>query len=157
MMRLNRLRMLAWLASAMLVVGCSGRSDRPPLGHVRGTVTYQGKPLATGSLVFEVPGARQAQGKIVDGKITEAGAYAADDGVPLGTARIAVFATEANQPSKMQLPTKRPANPGEAMSSGMGKTPVGKSLIPAKYNDPSTSGLTWKIEAGENNLTLELK
>lgn len=140
MMRLNRLFLLAWIASVLLATGC-GRSDRH-LGQVRGTVSYQGKPLAAGAVVFEVSGARQAQGKIVNGKITEAGTFATDDGVPEGMARIAVFANEA-------APAK-----SSALSPSMN---VGKSLIPKKYNDPSTSGLTWKIESGNNDITLDLK
>lgn len=142
MRRLNHPLLLAWVAGVLVAAGCSGRSDRPPLAKVRGTVTYQGKPLAAGTLVFEVPGKRQAQGKIVDGKIAEAGTYALDDGVPLGTARIAVFATEPAPP--------KPSASGPGMD-------LGKSLIPSKYNDPSTSGLMWKIEAGQNNLSLNLQ
>jgi hypothetical protein len=31
-----------------------------------------------------------------------------------------------------------------------------RSLIPSRFNDPATSGLTWTIKAGENVLDLNL-
>jgi len=136
------MRTLSFLLVTCLVLlpasGC-GRSGRPALGRVHGTVSYQGKPLLIGSMIFEVSGARQAQGKIVQGKITEVGTFDRGDGIPVGTARIAVFAYEADV-----------TNASASMN-------VGKSLIPNKYNDPSTSGLTWKIESGDNEIILDLK
>ncbi len=120
--------------------GCS-RKDRTSLGKVSGTVAYRGKPVAAGTLIFEVAGARPAHGRIVDGKIVEVTTYAAGDGVPLGLARIAVYATPPEDPAAAAKSQERD---------------VFKSLIPAKYNDPATSGLTLQVVAGENTLTLDL-
>ena len=88
-LRLFLLLSLVWLVT---FAGC-GRSDRHPLGSVAGTVRYQGQPLASGTIIFEVAGARPANGTIVDGKIVEVTTYAPQDGAPVGDARIAVFAT----------------------------------------------------------------
>ena len=153
-LRLLLLLSLVWLVT---FAGC-GRSDRHPLGSVAGTVRYQGQPLASGTIIFEVAGARPANGTIVDGKIVEVTTYAPQDGAPVGDARIAVFATAPDSAAASATPASPAANPGAPIAIGpnyMGG--AAKSLIPNKYNDPATSGLTWNIKEGENVLDLELK
>ncbi len=48
-------------------------------------------------------------------------------------------------------------NPGDAIMVDKNYMSGGDSLIPARYNNPATSGLTAEINKGENTLTLELK
>jgi hypothetical protein len=142
---MNRPLLAMGILGLLLASGCG--SHHAPLGKVKGTVRYRGQPVAAGSLVFEVAGARPAQGTIVDGKITEVTTRSPGDGVPLGLARIAVFAVPATKPNA-------PAGRGEPLPTG---TPSSdKPLIPEKYNNLSTSGLTWKIVEGENHLLLDL-
>lgn len=149
--------LLAFGIAACALAGCGRSNNRPSLGRVRGTVSFQGKPLPTGSLTFTVVGTRQAQGKIVDGKIVLAGTFADDDGVPVGMAHIAVFAREPLKTSSPQRPARKLANPREAMAVDRNRRSGGKSFIPEKYNDPTTSGLTWNIMAGENEIVLDLR
>jgi len=137
-------------------VGC-GRSDRPPLGKVSGTVSHNGQPIKSGSMVFEVAGARPAHARIVDGKITEVTTYDPNDGVPVGLARIAVFATESGGAPASAIPTTpATSDPGSYAPGANYMGAETKPLIPTKYNDPSTSGLTWQVEEGENDLALDL-
>lgn len=131
------------LGSMLLVSQGCGESG-PSLGIITGSVSYRGKPIKSGSLILEVKNSRTAYGTIVDGRITEVTTFKTGDGAPLGLARIAVFATEPEKPSQ----SDDDANRGY-MS--------GKSIIPPKYNDPSTSGLTHEITSGENVLTLDMK
>jgi hypothetical protein len=145
----NRYLNLLCLASLLLAAGCG----HGKMGTVTGTVSYKGKPLATGAIVFDMAGARSAQGKIVDGRITEVTTYAPGDGVALGKARIAIFATE---PAKAVPARPEPKTPAEVAAHSP-KMTGGASLIPAKYNSPATSGLTRDIVAGENVLTLDLE
>ena len=98
-----------------MAAGC-GRSNRPRLGRVTGTVTYQAQPLASGSLVFEVSGTRPANAKIVDGQITEVMTFEPNDGVPIGLARIAVFATQGGGASAPSTPA--PSDPGQYKGPG---------------------------------------
>ncbi len=128
-----------------LLVGCSGQ---PKHAEVKGTVTLDGKPLATGTITFEMKGARPATATIVNGEIIDVMTYAPGDGVAIGDHRVAVAANEL--PVSAVVP-----NPGE------GKLPKGdymsgKSLIPAAYNNPETSGLTATIKPGENTIELKL-
>jgi hypothetical protein len=135
-----RLAMLACFAAGLAAVaGCGDSSNRSPLGKIVGTVKYRGKPVS-GTLIFETSGARSAYGKIVDGRITEVTTYADGDGAPLGLARIAVFVA----------PPENPAGTAQEQD-------VFRSMIPAKYNDPATSGLTLQVVAGENTLALDLQ
>lgn len=153
-MRFFGFEFLAVLVLLAASIGC-GRSDRPTLGKVSGTVTYQGQPVKSGTLVFEVAGARPANAKIMDGKITEATTFEPNDGVPVGSARIAVFAAESSAASG---PAASPASdPGAYQVPTANYMDVGaKRLIPNRYNDPATSGLTWDIKQGENTVTLQL-
>jgi hypothetical protein len=139
-----------------VLVGCGG-SGRPPLGEVTGTVSYNGQPLQSGTIVFEVDGARPSTGKIVNGQITEVTTYDPNDGVPVGLARIAVFAVDGSGASPGPAPAETPAGDPDSYKPGANYMDAGsRPLIPAKYNDPSSSGLTWQIEEDENVLRLNL-
>lgn len=147
---------LRWLLVLCVVglvpcVGC-GRSDQPPLGRVTGTVQYDGQPVASGTIVFEVANARSANGTIADGKIVDVTTYDPGDGVPVGEARIAVFATAAGGGAAAS-PAATPDAKTVIDQNYMGSA---KSLIPDRYNNPATSGLTWTIKAGENVVELNL-
>src|SRR5262245_13443642 len=126
----------------VLCLGLAGCSDRPTLGKVKGTVTLDDKPLPRATLTFETTGARPATATVVNGEIVEATTFDKGDGVPVGTHRVVVDATE-------DASSTGTANPGEARKPAANNM-VGKSLIPARYNDPSTSGLTAEIKRGDN-------
>jgi len=133
------------------VSGCG--TSHPPTAKVTGTVTHQGKPLKQGTIIFEVDGCRPATGKIADGKIIEVTTFEPNDGVSIGTAKIAII-------SKTEVEEKVAAgsDPGSTTTGpnymGMGA----KSLIAPHYGNPATSNLTAVIEKGkENVVTLELE
>ena len=121
-----------------LSVGCGGGSNRPPLTAVTGTVTYNGKALAAGTIVFYPEKGRSGTGEIVDGKITKVSTFAPNDGAPIGKLRVAVISLE-------------PANPSDAMAPRA-------SLIPEKYNRPETANESVTTVAGKvNEVKIELK
>jgi hypothetical protein len=128
-----------------LAVGCGSR--RPEMAAVVGTVSLDGQPLAHGTLTFEAPGMRPATARIVDGRIVEATTFRSGDGVPIGSHAIAVFAREEARPTPATDPGKQ-----AFAADGM----VGRSLLPRRYNDPKSSGLSATIEAGSNTLHLTL-
>jgi hypothetical protein len=130
-------------ALCLLSAGCS---DRPKMAEVKGTVTLDGKPLPAGTVTFEMKGERPATAKIVNGKITEVTTFDPGDGVPVGQHRVAIAASEDT--------AALAANPGDPTPKG--NYMVGKSLIPAAYNNPDTSGLTAEIKPGENTVEFKL-
>ena len=126
--------------------GCSGSG----LATVTGTVTVDGKPLEQGTIIFETPGARQATGRIEAGKIVSVGTNTENDGVPVGAHKVAIQAVEASTASAAT------STPGDASAKSLSSM-SSKSLLPARYGDPNTSGLTAEIKAGENEVTFALE
>ena len=124
-------------ALLMLVVGCGG------IGDVSGTVTYKGKPLPWGTVLFE--GSDKA---ISQGNIEADGSYIVP-GVAIGEAQVAV---NSPNPKSIQLLTKNPNQKPEPYPDV-----PGWFAIPKQYEKPATSGLTYTIKGGENKIDIELK
>lgn len=118
----------------LLASGC-GR-DRVPLGHVSGTVTYHGKPLEQGAVVFFPAQGRSSIGTIKDGKIVDVSTYDPADGVSLGMHKVTITARD-NPQADMYKATK--------------------SIIPDRYSDANRSNLTADIKSGENQFTFALE
>ena len=142
---MSRVALAALVLTCTLTAGCS---DRPKLAKVKGTVTLDGKPLPYGTVTFEAKGFRSATGKIVGGELTDVTTYEVGDGAPVGTHRVVVTANA--EPGAAIVP-----NPGDAKAPKSDYM-SGKSLIPAAYNSPDTSGLTAEIKAGENTVEFKL-
>jgi hypothetical protein len=142
--------MIRLLFTAAIVYLATGCSDGPRLAPVRGTVTLDGKPLDHGMVTFETPGHRSAVACIVNGEILGATTFKLNDGVPVGTPKIAV--TSISQVDMSRKPGTTPEEIFKNQDIYMG----GKSLIPAMYNDPATSGLTAEVPAGGATIELRL-
>jgi hypothetical protein len=121
----------------VLFTGCG-----PGRGELKGTVTYQGKPLRTGTVtVFGGDGMpRQSQ-------IKEDGSYAIPD-IQAGAIKAAVVSTDPvqNQPSQ-----RIPGTPRPKIERG------GWFPIPEKYSDVATSELSFDLQRGSNSWPIELK
>lgn len=140
---------LATTLAAMLA-GCGPRP--PALAKVSGTVTLDGEPLARGTLTFEATGRRPATARILDGRIIEVTTHRSNDGVPVGHQRIAVFSRE--EPASG--PAHQSQRHGPPATAGFPASMAGRSLLPARYNDSATSGLSATIRPGHNELSLTL-
>lgn len=119
------------LAALMVCIGCSREL---PTGSVAGKVTFQGKPLAVGTVLLVNPA-------------TGIGANAVLD--PSGGFRI-----EGVRTGEYQVAIQRPpAPPPDEMAAGKEWTP---SPVPDKYQVPDTSGLTVTINEGENTADFDI-
>lgn len=145
---------LLGLLIGVAAVGCN-RPERVPLGKVSGSVSLDGQPISDGTIILEVPGNRSAYGKIVNGQITEVTTYDVGDGAPVGQAKIAIFATSAAASAESPA-ADAPADPGTLAPLNRAYMSSGNSLLPAKFNNPATSGLEAPIAAGDNQLKLEI-
>src|SRR5262249_17810057 len=123
-----------WLLVALLVAGCA-----PGWGNVSGTVTFQGKPLTTGTIIFydAANGAPSAEIQ-PDGKYTVSHVRA-------GKAKIAIV-------MPMDIPFMAFGGAPPPKTAESGKVPP----VPPKYADREQSGLTYEVKAGNNTHDIKL-
>jgi len=110
-------------------------------GSVVGTVTYKDKPLVLGTVLFE-----GSDGTVRQGNIKDDGSFSVS-GLAIGNARVAV---NSSDPKKVRI------NPRGKERAPSPDAP-GWFPIPKQYGAPSTSGLTYPIEGGQNKIDITLK
>lgn len=130
---------ISLLLVPLLLAGCSSGPSLPPLAPVSGLVTLDGVPLTRGEVQF-VPDTRQnVPGPPAVGNIGPDGRYrlhiAETDGAVIGAHRIRVVARAAPRGDWDSLPLL---------------------IIPERYIQPETSGLTAEVKAGHNTIDLPL-
>jgi hypothetical protein len=107
----------------------------PPVAGVSGVVTIDGKPLPRGTIQFVPDDSKGTRGATAVGTIDAQGRYrlktAGVDGAIVGFHKVGVYAL-AEAPADETAPPPPP-------------------LIPLKYFNPDTSGLTAEVKAGEEN------
>ncbi|RCS47752.1 hypothetical protein DTL42_14645 [Bremerella cremea] len=114
-------------------VGCG--SAGPEMGDVKGTVTYKGKPLTTGTITFvpETDGLPNAFAEIQTDGTYVAQTRDFGNGVPVGKHRVMIIAVKDHGP----------------------EAPV-EAILPVKYSSDSQSGLKAEVSAGENIIDFPL-
>jgi hypothetical protein len=134
-------------AALCLLVGCSGSGDGLPREPISGTVTFDGRTLANGSISF-IPSGVSADGEttpgggtITNGKFS----IERESGLVPGTYNVAIYASERRMGT-------RPAQVGAAPKAS--ERP--KELIPAKFN-ANTELKTEIKKGGGNDLTFTLQ
>jgi hypothetical protein len=127
-----------WLIATLILVstvGCGGVYD----SSVSGVVTLDGKPLPRGTVAFN-----PESGPPAYGQINSTGEYTVmtgrEEGLPAGSYVVTVVSNEA---------------PTELGKDGA-PPPAGKPITPPWYRSKQTSGLNYSIEAGSNEINIEL-
>lgn len=130
--------------SLLVVLGCGSGEDRRPVAKVHGKVTYNGKPLQIGSLLF-VPkgGGPSAEANIDRDGNYWMGTYALADGAVLGQHQVMITAFTSSGGSGLPEDTVK-AN----------AAPV--SVIPEKFADLAKPGLEIDVKEGDNNVDFVL-
>lgn len=123
------------LAAAFVLVGCAAR----PV--VSGKVSYRGEPLTTGEVSFV-----SSDGRSRSGLIGTDGRYEIAD-PPAGEVTILVAAKKVDGGSSGGSPL---------LGETKGKPGVMRSLIPERYADPKTSGLSYRVTGGKQTKDVEL-
>jgi len=133
-------RVIFGICCLLFVAGAAGcnRSDHPEQFAVSGKVTLDLQPLTKGTVEFFPDSSKGTTGPIAFGSIGPDGTYqlktfARADGAKSGFYKVGI-----------QCYDEVPFNPDAPVSS------PGKSLIPIKYADAATSGLTAEVKAGRN-------
>ncbi|WP_339733279.1 hypothetical protein [uncultured Gimesia sp.] len=128
------------LLLCLVLLNTSGCGDgRPARATVTGNISYNGKPLSIGSLVFiPIGGGPPAQGKVNREGIYEMGTFEDDDGVIPGKYKVMITALTSSGGSGL---------PEDTVSGN--EAPV--SVIPEWYGDLEKSGLLVTVKADEEN------
>jgi len=131
------------LMGFLMFSGCGSRVEMAP---VSGSVTYQGKVLEYGSVMFQpvgVEGAQPARSKIAADGTFVLGTEKPGDGVMVGKCKVRVTAFEAQR-------TNASGGQHEEMS-------LGKSAVPKRFQNFATSGIEIEVtQQMELPLTIDL-
>ena len=134
--KLLRSLTLCILGSCAILLAGSGCADKGIKKiTLKGTVTYEGKPVTSGLLKIIGPGGNYSAASIQD-----TGRYEVTEVVP-GELKIGVMETPQ----------------GSGSSSGGGAAKVAPLSLPEKFRDPETSGVKYTITEGTRELNIELK
>ena len=156
-MKINFRLVTLLIPTVFALVGCDSRIQYEH-AKVHGKVTYNGKPVTFGSVLF-VPVEPPKDGMMqpASGAISADGMYElkseADVGAILGEHKVVVIAVDGGKAMEPAEAAKDNAAPTPSKSTGSVQF---KSAVPKKYSDPSTTTLTRKIVAGDNTVDLEL-
>lgn len=135
----------------LLAAGCSSK------GTVVGKVTYKGKPLSAGMVLF-VPeqGGGAFRGDIQDGE------YHVEK-IPPGPVKIAITPASTSSPMEYVMKMRPPADVLEKAAPGTSveqftqpAPPPQAASIPEKFLNPDTSGLTYTVQSGSQRHDIEL-
>ena len=138
------------LALCCFIAGCD--SGRPMTAPVFGTLTLDGNPIA-GAVVTFVPvaGGRPAQGESdAEGrfKLSTFGADASD-GAAIGEHRVSVTKVQPSNDRNQRRPYD-PPDPND-------RRPQIVWLVPQRFSNTSTSGLSSTVVSGTNEVRFDLK
>ena len=132
---MNMLRCGVLLILVLVAFGCKHRRVDLPTAPVSGRVTYQGKPLAFGRIAFIHSSGQAAGAKITaDGSFTLA-AFQGDN-------RIAIECFDYDKPGSTKKRSRMLDD--------------NKSLIPDRYMNYGTSGLTFEVKPDDNKAEFTL-
>lgn len=156
----KRIRAAAGLACvvAATLTGCGGSGDNVEVFPVKGTVTFEGKPMTGGGSIAFIPTAGQ-QGKSAGGIINEDGTYVLStygegDGSMAGEFRVLITQIVYQEP---EFGGDSDAGAGAAEPEAVSVVPE-EDRIPTVYSDPTRSPLTATVEAKElNEINFDLK
>lgn len=136
MSRRGKIRSLAICLLVTLVSGCGGLYD----SSVTGKVTLDGNSIARGTVSYHPV----QQGPTAYGLVGEDGTYLVrvgrEEGLPAGEYLVSIVANAESTPNKNPSLPPMP----------------GKPITPRWYRTTKTSGLTFTVEAGSNEIDLEL-
>jgi hypothetical protein len=141
--------LMAGLGLVLSLGGCSTDPNMPKLGKVHGKVTYKGKPLDGGHIVFTpATGKGGETGQVATGEINPDGTYEmttfnTGDGAILGQHIVTVVVQKGEMPK-----------PDEYSRI---KYELPKNLAPTKYASADKSPLRCTVVEGGTTFDIELK
>lgn len=123
------------LLLSVLIAGCSGKEKET--APVQGTIKVDGQPLTAGTVTFFPKTGRSARGTIQSDGSYVLGTYSDDDGAQPGLHTVTIAAERG---------TTEPNFDEDNVRAAMKESP-----FHPRYSNPSASGLTFEVKAGEDN------
>jgi hypothetical protein len=140
--------------------GCGDSGIKYEHANVHGKITYRGKPLTFGTILFmpvEVP--KEGTIQPASGAISADGTYEltsqTTSGAILGEHKVMVIAVEGGKIAPPPATAKDGVQAPVAATKGSKDLQL-KSSVPKKYSDPMSTPLTRKVVAGDNAIDIEL-
>jgi hypothetical protein len=130
------------LASLLLTTLLAGCDSGPATAKVEGSVSFEGKPVTSGTIVFY-----PAEGRPTMGSINPSGTYKLGEEALVGSHTVTI---ESMQVSGAGPQPQTPRD--ELKGLGFGGNPVVTWNVPEEYSNKSTSMLTAKVESGKTNV-----
>lgn len=145
-------RLLPYFFAATFAAGC-GSSDNVTVYPVKGKITFNGKPMVGSGAISLIPTDNQS-GAVAGGEIKEDGTYELTtykpgDGSMPGNFRVLIHQEVFQEGQNTE--------DGAAPAAGVPPPVPEADRIPEIYSHPMNSPLTMKIEAGPNEIDLDLK
>lgn len=139
----------------VMILGCgddSGLSKRYP---VSGTVKYKGQPVSKGRISFAPDGGagRACGGDIENGAYTLSTTGTPNDGAIPGKYKVTVTAVDVDTTEMKKIAKGGQFHHDKAFQTANEQA---KHLVPPKYGDASTSGLSREVEAKANTINFDL-
>ena len=172
-------RRIWWAALLIGGVSACGPGNGLNLARVRGTITYEGRPIQFGNVLFVPDAAKGTDGPIAMSTILPDGSFdlsteEPSDGAIVGHHKVRIVGldprplTEAEIPkpdedaksfmaAKAKAASRRFA---EAKGPRIHKARDGKNyhiIIPEKFDSPDTSGIEVVVARGSNRVPISLK
>ncbi len=152
-------RVFDWLCftAVVLLTSAVGCSPEPNTATVRGSVTYKGKPVTSGLVLFYAEAKANANETPVASAVIQGdGAYVTDL-VPKGSVIVAIDPEPLAAISAMVNPTRGP-RPKDGPEPAVPSSPSKSGMrLPDKYQRPETSGLKYTIDSRNQTIDIVLK
>ena len=118
--------------AVFLLAGCG-----EPAGSVSGKVTSKGETVTNGSIALQMPSKGIAQ----NAKLDSSGKFTMSAPLPIGTYQV-FYVPPTVEP---QDPTKKTPPPEV------------KTIVPRKFHDLQTSGVSVEVKGGKNDVPIDFK
>lgn len=147
---MNRKTVSLFALSAAVAATCLGCGKKgPETFSVAGRVTFEGKPVPEGRIVFYPERGRPAMANIEPDGVYRLTTFKPGDGAPAGRYRVTIDAKQVS------APTQAKSIQDEIRVGPAGPTTV-KWLVPEKYSNPDTSPLKAEVKPERNTIDFDL-
>jgi hypothetical protein len=137
---------LAAATAAVAWLACAPTGDHAPVYPVKGKVTYKGKPITDGYVIYELEGGGEAKGSAAEpgaGPLRVTGRIQAD-----GTFQLRAFPGVEGMPEghyKVGITSRAGRTEVGIFDAGRKIKKGNSDVLRGRYSDPKTSGLRGEV------------